>query len=94
VVKAHTSASVIPLLALGSQGTAEIPALRQRYAVRVTSMDSRSHDGADLKFEFVDIQAEDTRQIMALQGKPVKLSFVSQLNLLERLRHWSTRSIS
>jgi len=94
VVEAHTSASVIPLLALGSQGTAEIPALRQRYAVRVTSMDSRSHDGADLKFEFVDIQAEDTRQIMALQGKPVKLSFVSQLNLLERLRHWSTRSIS
>jgi len=93
VVEAHTSASVIPLLALGSQGTAEIPALRQRYAVRVTSIDSRSHDGADLRFEFVGIQPNDTRQILALQGQPVKLSFVSQLNLLERLRHWSTRSI-
>lgn len=93
VVEAHTSDSVIPLLALGSQGTAEIPALRQRYAVRVTSIDSRSHDGADLRFEFVGIQPNDTRQILALQGQPVKLSFVSQLNLLERLRHWSTRSI-
>jgi hypothetical protein len=94
VVEAHTSASVIPLLALGSQGTAEIPALRQRFAVRVMSMDSRSPNTADLKFEFVGIQANDTRQILALQGKPVKLSFVSQLNLFERLRLWSTRSIS
>jgi len=93
VVEAHTSDLVIPLLALGSQGTAEIPALRQRYAVRVTSIDSRSHDGADLRFEFVGIQPNDTRQILALQGQPVKLSFVSQLNLLERLRHWSTRSV-
>jgi len=82
------------LLALGSQGTAEIPALRQRFTVRVMSMDSRSPNSADLKFEFVGIQANDTRQILALQGKPVKLSFVSQLNLIERLRHWSTRSIS
>ena len=94
VVEAQTSASVIPLLALGSQGTAEIPALRQRFAVRVMSMNSRSPNSADLKFEFVGIQANDTRQILALQGKPVKLSFVSQLNLLQRLRHWSTRSIT
>jgi hypothetical protein len=94
VVEAHTSASVIPLLALGSQGTAEIPALRQRFAVRVMSVDSRSPNSAHVKFEFVGIQANDTRQILALQGKPVKLSFVSQLNPFERLRLWSTRSIS
>jgi hypothetical protein len=92
VVEAHAPDSVISLLALGSQGTADIPAIRQRYPIRLSSIDSRRNGSADLRLEFLNIQANDTRQILALQGKPVKLSFSSQLNLLERFRHWVFRS--
>ena len=84
-VEAKASGSQVDLLALGSTGMADIPAIGQHYAVRLSGIGPRRDNGVDLKVEFLNLQANDVRQIIAVQGKTVKLTFPSKLNLLERM---------
>ena len=84
-IEAKVSGSQADSLALGSMGTADIPAIGQRYPVRISGMGSRRADRVDLKVEFLNLQSNDIRQIVSVQGKPVKVTFPSQLNFLEQM---------
>lgn len=87
-VQADASAGDRAGLSLGSQGTAEIPAIRQMYPVKLTGVQRKDSDHYQLRFDFVDLQANDQRQIEALQGKAVRLRLGSTLNWPQRLKAW------
>lgn len=91
-VQADASAADRAGLSPGSLGTAEIAAIRQTYPVRLTGIQRKGSDSYGLRFDFVDLQANDQRQIEALQGKAVRLRVHSTLNWLQRLRPWLLRS--
>lgn len=84
-VQADASAGERAGLSLGSLGTAEIPAIRQMYPVKLTGVQRKDSGHYELRFDFVDLQANDQRQIEALQGKAVRLRMSSTLNWLQRL---------
>jgi hypothetical protein len=84
-IEAKASGSQGDSLALGSMGTADIPAIGQQYAVRISGMGSRRANRVDLSVEFLNLQSNDVRQIVAVQGKPVKITFPSRLNFLEQM---------
>jgi len=78
-------------LLLGSEGIAEIPALRQQHRVRLVGMAPRGAGSHDLRFELVQLEANDQRQLVALLGKSARLFLPNRRNWLERLRGWWSR---
>jgi multidrug resistance efflux pump len=72
----------------GNTGNAEIPFNRQRYPVRLLNKIFESNGTAKLRLQFLNLQANDIRQVVNLAGMPVRVSLPNQNNILEQLWQW------
>lgn len=87
-VQAEASAADRSALSLNDVGVAEIAAIRQRYPVKLVSSVRNPAGTYSLRFAFLDLQANDQRQIETFQGKAVRLWLRRGLNRLQGLRPW------
>jgi biotin carboxyl carrier protein len=72
----------------GNTGNAEIPFSRQRYPVRLLNKALEPNGAAKLRLQFLNLQANDIRQVVTLAGMPVRVSLPNQHNILEQLWQW------
>jgi biotin carboxyl carrier protein len=72
----------------GNTGNAEIPFSRQRYPVRLLNKAFEPNGAARLRLQFLNLQANDIRQVVTLAGMPVRISLPNQHNILEQLWQW------
>jgi biotin carboxyl carrier protein len=72
----------------GNTGNAEIPFSRQRYPVRLLNKAFEPSGAAKLRLQFLNLQANDIRQVVTLAGMPVRVSLPNQHNILEQLLQW------
>jgi biotin carboxyl carrier protein len=72
----------------GNTGNAEIPFSRQRYPVRLPNKALEPNGAAKLRLQFLNLQANDIRQVVTLAGMPVRVSLPNQHNILEQLWQW------
>ena len=72
----------------GNTGNAEIPYSRQRYPVRLLDKAFEPNGAARLRLQFLNLQANDIRQVVTLAGMPVRISLPNQHNILEQLWQW------
>jgi biotin carboxyl carrier protein len=72
----------------GNTGNAEIPFSRQRYPVRLLNKAFEPSGAAKLRLQFLNLQANDIRQVVTLAGMPVRVSLPNQHNILEQLWQW------
>lgn len=72
----------------GNTGNAEIPFSRQHYPVRLLNKVFEPNGAARLRLQFLNLQANDIRQVGTLAGMPVRVSLPNQHNILEQLWQW------
>lgn len=88
VITAEVAQEKATLVKEGNTGNAEIPFSRQRYPVRLLNKAFQPNGDAKLRLQFLNLQANDIRQIVTLTGMPVRVSLPNQHNIVEQLWQW------
>jgi biotin carboxyl carrier protein len=88
VIIAEVAQGKATLLKEGNTGNAEIPFSRQRYPVRLLNKAIEPNGATRLRLQFLNLQANDIRQVVTLAGMPVRVSLPNQHNILEQLWQW------
>jgi biotin carboxyl carrier protein len=88
VIIAEVAQGKATLVKEGNTGNAEIPFSRQRYPVRLLNKAIKPNGATRLRLQFLNLQANDIRQVVTLAGMPVRVSLPNQHNILEQLWQW------